>query len=481
LSSYMLYCMERRPSLSTTLSSTEKVKVMGEEWRKASKQTKAVYDKKNRELVEKYNNDLDNWILKMHEEGKDREIVTAQKKVAEAKKVEKVADKTEMRSAAPSRLVYYDLETTGLGFHNKHRDIEIVEIGAVDGETKETFRQYILPPGGHIPRDASNVHGIYLRDGALFRDEKELPAVDIKTGLQNFLDWLNSFNQPVTLAGYNSHNFDDWVVSHNFLREGMCAGSVRHFLDVAKVVRPYLKAKLGVRKWSLTFAVKTCLERDQDDAHSAVSDAVDTLDLMAKLADEEVPDKAYRTSDYIQEMCARIARGQPVEEPKHSKENKSNTIVVDKKQPLMESFFKVITNQKKVKCEENVTNFKQEVVENIVNKEQFVISTLAHVKEEETDISLDNGNFAANEMKRVRKRKSSVLNELSEIHYELPNGGLYITRSKRRRIEALPVAEENDHQPIGMKTKRGPRERAPRKPRAARAPRNPRKRNKVQD
>ena len=74
----------------------------------------------------------------------------------------------------PGRIVYYDLETTGLGFHNKHKDIEIVEIGAVDGETRDTFRQYILPPGNHIPRDASNVHGIYLREGALYRDEEEL-------------------------------------------------------------------------------------------------------------------------------------------------------------------------------------------------------------------------------------------------------------------------------------------------------------------
>eukprot|EP00090_Calanus_glacialis_P043418 TRINITY_DN76873_c0_g1_i1.p1 TRINITY_DN76873_c0_g1~~TRINITY_DN76873_c0_g1_i1.p1 ORF type:complete len:383 (+),score=128.54 TRINITY_DN76873_c0_g1_i1:47-1195(+) len=382
-----------------------------------------------------------------------------------------------MKSSVPSRLVYYDLETTGLGFHNKHRDIEIVEIGAVDGETRDTFRQYILPPGGHIPRDASNVHGIYLRDGALFRDDKELPAVDIKTGLQNFLDWLNSFNQPITLAGYNSHNFDDWVISHNYLREGLYAGSVLQFLDVAKVVRPYIKAKLGVRKWSLTFAVKTCLERDQDDAHSAVSDAVDTLDLMVKLADEEVPEKAYRTIDYMQVMCDRIAKGLPIEEPKHSKENKSNIIVVDKKQPLMESFFKVIPNKNKVvKCEENVTIVKQEVIENIVNKENVVtkISAVAYVKEEKTDIILEKENLAVNKVKRVSKRKSVVLEEISE------NGGLYITRSKRRRIEAVSATEESD-QPFRVKTKRGQRERAPRKPRAPRSPRNPRKRNKVQD
>eukprot|EP00092_Neocalanus_flemingeri_P092291 GFUD01117149.1.p1 GENE.GFUD01117149.1~~GFUD01117149.1.p1 ORF type:complete len:141 (+),score=40.24 GFUD01117149.1:174-596(+) len=121
------------------------------------------------------------------------------------------------------RLVYYDLETTGLGFHNKHKDIEIVEIGAVDGETKDTFRQYILPPGNRIPRDASNVHGIFLKDGNLYRDDEKLEAVDLKTGLDNFMSWLKGFNQPITLAGYNSHNFDDWVISHNLYRNGLSA------------------------------------------------------------------------------------------------------------------------------------------------------------------------------------------------------------------------------------------------------------------
>jgi len=221
------------------------------------------------------------------------------------------------------RLVYYDLETTGLGFHNKHKDIEIVEIGAVDGETKDTFRQYILPPGNHIPRDASNVHGIYLREGALYRDDKKLEAVDLRTGLQNFLRWLKDLNQPIALAGYNSHNFDDWVICHNLLREGLSVaegGRVGKFLDVSKIVRPYLRSKLGERKWSLTFAVKTCLGRGQSDAHSAVSDAVDTLDLMVRLADEEAPEKAYNNAEDVENMCDRLAKGLPLEETKVAKE-----------------------------------------------------------------------------------------------------------------------------------------------------------------
>jgi len=230
------------------------------------------------------------------------------------------------------RLVYYDLETTGLGIHNKHKDIEILEIGAVDGETKDTFRQYILPPGNHIPRDASNVHGIYLKEGALYRDNKNLEAVDLKTGLQNFLRWLKDINRPIALAGcnrpialagYNNHNYDDWVICHNLLRVGLSAaedGRVGKFLDVSKIVRPYLRSKLGERKWSLTFAVKTCLGRGQSDAHSAVSDAVDTLDLMVRLADEEAPEKAYNNAEDVENMCDRLAKGLPLEETKVAKE-----------------------------------------------------------------------------------------------------------------------------------------------------------------
>jgi len=352
------------------------------------------------------------------------------------------------------RLVYYDLETTGLGFHNKHKDIEIVEIGAVDGETKDTFRQYILPPGNHIPRDASNVHGIYLREGVLYRDDKKLEAVDLKTGLQNFLRWLKDLNQPIALAGYNSHNFDDWVICHNLLREGLSVaedGRVGKFLDVSKIVRPYLRSKLGERKWSLTFAVKTCLGRGQSDAHSAVSDAVDTLDLMVRLADEEAPEKAYNNAQDVENMCDRLAKGLPLEETKVAKEKSAKkTACVDKKQPRIQSFFTVITNQKKVELKPEVSSLNVNQKENhSVNKENV------------------ERNHPKLISKRKSKRKARVLEEVNCESHRVTRSG-----RKRRKMDSIPTVAELPGNVNELQF-----QKAPRAPRAARAPRKPRTRS----
>jgi len=358
-----------------------------------------------------------------------------------------------------SRTVYYDLETTGLGFHNKHRDIEIVEIGAVDEETRQTFRQYMLPPGGKIPRDASNVHGIYIKDGVLYRDEKKLESVDCKTGLSNFLSWLKSFNQPIILAGYNSHNYDDWVISHNLLREDLCLkgeGSVMKFLDVSKIVRPYLRSKLGLKKWSLTFAVKTCLERQQDDAHDAVSDSVDTLDLRIILKDEETPSKAIRESDYVQEMCGRIARGLAIEEPKlvdKKKENsyKTEKTIVDKKQPLMKAFFKVIPS-KNANTNNIATSYKS-------NEEDKRVKSILTC---EIDKITQEGDGEVE--KRVSKRKRSVLGEISGNSSE----SVCINRSNSKRSRTECGKEKEEERTVRSRKERN---RAPRAPRVPRVPR----------
>jgi RecG-like helicase len=89
MSSYLLYCEDRRASLSSTLSAPEKMKLLGAEWRQASAKTKAVYEKKSSELIEKYNKDLDSWSMKMHNDGMNEEISLAQMRLAKAKKVQK--------------------------------------------------------------------------------------------------------------------------------------------------------------------------------------------------------------------------------------------------------------------------------------------------------------------------------------------------------------------------------------------------------
>ena len=260
------------------------------------------------------------------------------------------------------------------------------------------------------------------------------------------------------------------------------------FLDVSKIVRPYLKAKLGVRKWSLTFAVKTCLERGQSDAHSAVSDSIDTLDLMVKMKDEKAPEKAFRESDYVQNMCARIAQGLPIEEPTNESKNKltkpaSDPKAVDKKQPLMVAFFKVIPNQKKAVTDdiEKKGVSVDEIDKDVKNKENFIVKTgklvngkrKSNVLEEISKTSYEFGS-ETNQSKRNRTRRvANVLEEVTETRHQLSNGGLHIsTRSKRRRIETVVESNESN-QPFGQTKER---KRAPRAPRAPRSPREPRKR-----
>lgn len=196
-------------------------------------------------------------------------------------------------------IIYYDLETTGLNPQNKQKGIELLEIGAISCTLGQTFQQYILPTTP-IPGDATNVHGLFLKKKddcsgewdyhSLYIKEKgggsrQVEAVDKVTGIQRFLAWLVSFQKKVTLAGYNSHNYDDWVLCHEMQgvvgRDGI---GIHKLADVAKIVRPVLKEKLQTRKWKLGFAVDNLLKRKQEMAHGALSDAVDARDLLKEVA-----------------------------------------------------------------------------------------------------------------------------------------------------------------------------------------------------
>jgi len=195
-------------------------------------------------------------------------------------------------------IVYYDLETTGLNPSNKQKGIELLEIGAISCSLGLTFQQYILPTTP-IPSDATQVHGLFLKkkedssgeldfDRLYIKDKggcREVEAVDKLTGINRFLAWLATFQKRVTLAGYNSHNYDDWVLCHEM--QGLVDKGhigIHKLADVAKIVRPVLKEKFQTRKWKLGFAVDHLLERKQEMAHGALSDAVDARDLLKEVA-----------------------------------------------------------------------------------------------------------------------------------------------------------------------------------------------------
>ena len=86
-------------------------------------------------------------------------------------------------------VIYFDLETTGINNANGHRGVQILAIGAVS-EYGATFHRYLYPECEIDPR-ATNVHGIQLTDGRLYKNGVlKQNAVDQITGLELFMDWL---------------------------------------------------------------------------------------------------------------------------------------------------------------------------------------------------------------------------------------------------------------------------------------------------
>ena len=96
-------------------------------------------------------------------------------------------------------VIYYDLETTGLNNRGRQRGVEIVSIGAVT-EFGATFHRYIEPPCDIDP-EATAVHGISLIQGYLIKNgEWKENALDPKSGLQKFMDWLATNNANILVS-----------------------------------------------------------------------------------------------------------------------------------------------------------------------------------------------------------------------------------------------------------------------------------------
>lgn len=116
-------------------------------------------------------------------------------------------------------------------------------------------------------------------------EARKVDAMDKVTGFNRFITWMETFESKLTLAGYNSHSYYDWVLCHEMqgLVEKEKVG-IHTFADVSKIVRPILEAK-RIRKWNLGLAVAHFLKREQDRAHDAVSDVKDCRDLLVKFGE----------------------------------------------------------------------------------------------------------------------------------------------------------------------------------------------------
>jgi DNA polymerase-3 subunit epsilon len=157
-------------------------------------------------------------------------------------------------------LVFFDLESTGLSTTND-RIVEMYIIKLMpDGE--EIHRRDLLNPGIPIPPEVSRIHGIYDKDVA---DQPQF--ADIARDLEKFLLHCD-------FAGFNSNRFDFPLLVEEFLRCGIAFETEsRMFIDVQRIFHT-------LEPRNLAAALRFYCGKELENAHSAMSDTVATLDVL---------------------------------------------------------------------------------------------------------------------------------------------------------------------------------------------------------
>jgi len=172
---------------------------------------------------------------------------------------------TPVPTADPSKILVYDLETTGLQAGSD----EIIQLAIVDGNGNELINTYVKPMHKRKWDKAEAVNGI---SPEMVSDAPEMPALLNK--IQELIydaEWL---------VGYNSTKFDD-----NFLKAaGLDLSSVKEYdvmLEYAERYNPYDEYH-GNRKWSKLIEAAHRWDY-RFPAHDALNDTKATLFVFQKM------------------------------------------------------------------------------------------------------------------------------------------------------------------------------------------------------
>lgn len=167
--------------------------------------------------------------------------------------------------AEPSKILFYDLETTGLQAGSD----EILQLAIVDGNGNELINTYIKPQHKRKWDKAEAVNGI---SPEMVKDAPVMPALFNK--IQELIydaEWL---------VGYNSTKFDD-----NFLKAaGLDLSSVKEYdvmLEYAERYNAYDEYH-GNRKWSKLIEAAHRWDY-RFPAHDALNDTKATLFIFQKM------------------------------------------------------------------------------------------------------------------------------------------------------------------------------------------------------
>ncbi|MEJ6777755.1 MAG: 3'-5' exonuclease [Crocinitomicaceae bacterium] len=157
-------------------------------------------------------------------------------------------------------LAIFDLEATGLSITNDRIvEIAIIKI-APDGKRSEFHRR--LNPEQSIPKEVSEIHGIYDED------IKDAPT------FKEIIPELEVFIENTDFAGYNSNKFDLPMLAEELLRAGSEIDlSIKNHIDVQNIFH-----KMEQR--TLIAAYAFYCNKDLKNAHSAMADADATWEVL---------------------------------------------------------------------------------------------------------------------------------------------------------------------------------------------------------
>jgi len=157
-------------------------------------------------------------------------------------------------------IVFFDLETTGINVaSDRIVEISMLKVMPDGSEDEKTYR---VNPTVPIPKQSSEIHGIYDNDIAESPTFKQIGKN------------VAAFLKDCDLAGYNSNKFDIPVLAEEFLRAEIDFDfSKRKFVDVQVL---FMKKEPR----TLSAALKFYCNKELINAHSAAADTRATYDVL---------------------------------------------------------------------------------------------------------------------------------------------------------------------------------------------------------
>lgn len=175
-------------------------------------------------------------------------------------------------------IVFFDLETTGVNIaKDRIVDISVLKVYPNGKGEQKTIR---VNPEMPIPKEASEVHGIYDED------VKDCPTFkEIAKDLARYMEGCD-------LGGYNSNRFDIPLLAEEFLRVGVDFDMrKRKFVDVQTIFH-----KMEQR--TLSAAYRFYCDKSLEDAHTASADTAATYEVL-KAQLERYGDKLENNIEFL--------------------------------------------------------------------------------------------------------------------------------------------------------------------------------------